>query len=429
MFLRLCSFFMFMSCSEAIAELNYRDSIRLGSNQMYDLNKRREGSLQEYRIVDLSASVDVGSNCGQMNVGANLRANMKEFLDGDFFKGMGNQITDAGGLLALCYLSPAMCSITKNLRITSGLTSAMDLEACSLIEKYQDQQIAVYERERSQCVRTELKRNGNNVKDALKTCGENNYENKLKDWAGGEGLVPMNRLIDSTAKWAGLNGDDAIKTIELTKAFVGDTVIGKGGVEVDFGARNRIYSPSDLIEDERKMIAQSLQNYFRYNSTSWNVKDEEAQKIFEDKIPLSAAKNIIQKLSYLPSRDRETGILKISKAIATQSSIEKLEKSMELLMLASRNPNVPDAQKLEAKNLSEQLKGSLELSLKVKNSEHDSFEKTLAQVSVESEKYENWEFLENVQTEKTNFGEKSLKTDFMDCSDKVFCSEAENVLN
>ncbi len=429
MLIRFLPLFIFVSCSEAFADFDYRDSVRLGSQNMYDLSKRREGSLQEYRIVDLSASVDVGSNCGQMNVGANLRANMKEFLNGDFFQGLGNQITDAGGLLALCYLSPAMCSITKNLRITSGLTSAMDLEACSLIEKYQDQQIAVYERERSQCVRSELKRNGNNVKEALKSCGENSYENKLKDWAGGDGLVPMNQLLDSTAKWAGLGGDEAIKTIELTKAFVGDTVIGKGGVSVDFGARNRIYTPSDLIEDERKLIAENIQNYFRYNEFSSNIEDDDLEKIFQQKIPLSVSRNLMQKLSFLPNRDRETAISKVSKAIATQSGIEKLEKSMELLLLASRNPNVPDAQKLEAKNLSEQLKNSLELSLKVKNSENDSFEKILAQVSDESQKYESWEFSEKLNVEKTNFGEKSLKQDFMDCSDNVFCAEAENVLN
>lgn len=429
MILRFLPVFLFLSCGEVFADFSYRDSVRLGSDQMFDLSKRREGSLQDYRIVDLSAQVDVGSNCGQMNVGANLRANMKEFLNGDFFNGLGNQITDAGGLLALCYLSPAMCSITKNLRITSGLTSAMDLEACSLIEKYQDQQIAVYERERSQCVRSELKRNGNNVKDALRSCGENSYENKLKNWAGGDGLVPMNQLIESTAKWAGLNNDEAIQTIELTKAFVGDTVIGKGGVSVDFGSRNRIYAPSDLIEDERKLLSDNINNFFKYSNYSLEIKDEDLEKIFDKKVSLNIARKLMEKLSYLPNRDRETAISKVSKAVATQSGIEKLEKSMELLLLASRNPNVPDAQKLEAKNLSEQLKNSLELSLKMKNSENDSFEKVLAQVSDESQKYESWEFSEKLNLEKTRFGEKTLKQDFMDCTDKVFCSEAENVLN
>ena len=102
---------------------------------------------------------------------------------------------------------------------------------------------------------------------------------------------------------------------------------------------------------------------------------------------------------------------------------------MELLLLASRNPNVPDAQRQEAKNLSEQLKDSLELSLKMKNSENDSFEKVLAQVSDESQKYESWEFSEKLNLEKARFGEKTLKQEFMDCADNVFCAEAENVLN
>ena len=147
---------LIFSAEVSFAELNYRSSKELttGNPELFNYSGIREGSLKDYKVVDLSASVDIGSNCGQMDVSANLRANMKEFMSGDFFKGLGNQITNAGGMLALCYLSPAMCSLTKNMRITSSMASDLDLNACSMIEKYQDQQIAVYEKERSQCLRS-----------------------------------------------------------------------------------------------------------------------------------------------------------------------------------------------------------------------------------------------------------------------------------
>ncbi|MBY0316350.1 MAG: hypothetical protein K2Q26_12560 [Bdellovibrionales bacterium] len=411
------------------ADLNYRSTTRIGNPDLYDLNFGRESRLQDYKVVDLSASVNVGSNCGQMDVGANLRSNLKEFLNGDFFQGVGNQIVDAGGLLALCYLSPAMCSITKNLRLESGLTSAMDLDACSMIEKYQDQQIAVYERERSQCMRRELQRNGNNVKLALKTCGGNNYEHNLADWSGGDKNVNLNRLIESTAKWAGLKGDDAERTIELTKAFVGDTVIGRGGVEVDFGARKRIVSPSEIIEEEKVLLAKGLNSLFKDYDENWHIKDDEIKKIFEDRLPLPVARNLVQKLSFLPHQEREMAIHKLSKSVATQSGVDKVEKSMEILLLASRNPNIPDAQKLEAKQLGEQLKDSLELGVHAKSKEYAGLERVVSQITTEGQKYEDWENQDLIGVEKANFSRKSLQQEYMDCSDKVFCAEVSNVLD
>lgn len=411
------------------ADLNYRNTTRIGNTDLYDLNFGREARLNDYKVIDLSASVNVGSNCGQMDVGANLRANMREFLNGDFFQGVGNQIVDAGGLLALCYLSPSMCSITKGLRLESSLASEMNLSACSMIEKYQDQQIAVYERERSQCMRSELQRNGNNVKLALKACGSNNYEHNLADWSGGDKNVNLNRLIESTAKWAGLKGDDAERTVELTKAFVGDTVIGRGGVEVDFGARKRIVSPSEIIEEEKLYLAKGLNSLFKDYDENWTIKDEEIKKVFEDRLPLPVAKNLVQKLSFLPYQDREMAISKLAKSIATQSGVDKVEKSMEVLLLASRNPNIPDAQRLEAKQLSEQLKDSLELGVHAKSKEYAGLERVVSQITEEGQKYEDWENQDSIGVEKAHFSRKSLEQEYMDCSDKVFCSEVPNVLD
>lgn len=411
------------------ADLNYRSTNRIGNPALYDLNFGRESRLQDYKVVDLSASVNVGSNCGQMDVGANLRANMRELLSGDFFQGVGNQIVDAGGLLALCYLSPAMCSITKNLRLESGLTSNLDLSACSMIEKYQDQQVAVYERERSQCMRSELQKNGNNVKLALKTCGGNNYEHNLADWSGGDKNVNMNRLIESTAKWAGLKGDDADRTIELTKAFVGDTVIGRGGVEVDFGSRKRIVSPAEIIEEEKVLLAKGLNSLFKNYDESWHIKDDEIQKIFENRLPLSVAKNLVQKLSFLPNQEREMAIQKLSKSVATQSGLDKVEKSMEILLLASRNPNIPDAQRLEAKQLGEQLKDSLELGVHAKSKEYAGLERVVSQINTEGQKYEDWDHQDSIGVEKAHYSRKSLQQEYMDCSDKVFCAEVTHVLD
>ncbi len=411
------------------ADLDYRSTTRIGNPELYDLNFGRESRLKDYKVVDLSASVNIGSNCGQMDVGANLRANLKEFLNGDFFQGVGNQIVDAGGMLALCYLSPAMCSITKNLRLESGLTSAMDLDACSMIEKYQDQQIAVYERERSQCMRTEMQRNGNNVKLALKSCGNNNYEHSLADWSGGDKNVDMNRLIESTAKWAGLKGEDAERTVELTKSFVGDTVIGRGGIEVDFGSRKRIVSPSEVIEEEKALLAKGLNTLFKNYDENWTIKDEEIRKVFEDRLPMPVAKNLVQKLSFLPYREREMAISKLSKSIATQSGVDKVEKSMEILLLASRNPNVPDAQRLEAKQLSEQLESSLKLGVQAKSQEYAGLERVVSQITDEGQKYENWDNQDTIGVEKAHFSRKSLQQEYMDCSDKVFCAEVSNVLD
>ena len=48
----------------------------------------------------------------------------------------------------------------------------------------------------------------------------------IADWSG-DGKTPENRLIESTAKWAGFRGENAEKIVNLTKAFIGDTIIKK----------------------------------------------------------------------------------------------------------------------------------------------------------------------------------------------------------
>jgi len=274
-----------------------------------------------------------------------------------------------------------------------------------------------------------MQRNGNNVKLALKACGSNNYEHSLADWSGGEKNVNMNRLIESTAKWAGLKGEDAERTVELTKSFVGDTVIGRGGIEVDFGSRKRIVSPSEVIEEEKILLAKGLNTLFKNYDENWTIKDEDIKKVFENRLPLPVAKNLVQKLSFLPYREREMAISKLSKAVATQSGIDKVEKSMEVLLLASRNPNIPDAQRLEAKQLSEQLESSLKLGVQAKSQEYANLERVVSRITEEGQKYENWENRDAIGVEKARFSRKSLQQEYMDCSDKVFCAEVSNVLD
>ena len=413
---------LILGCQILHAEISYKDSKSFSTenSDLYNFSSKNKG-LQNYKIIDLSTLADVGSNCGQIDVSANLRSNLNQFMSGDFFKGLGNQIMDAGGLLSLCYLSQSACSITKNTRLTSGLTSSLDLSACSMIEKYQDQQIAAYEQERSQCVRSELKRNGNNVNQALKACGKNNYEYNLSDWGGSGKNVSINKLIESTAKWAGLKG--AKKIIEVTKSFVGDTVIGQGEVKVEFGARKRIVSPSEMIADEKKLVAERLNELFESYENQWSIKDEEIERIFSGKIPLYLSKQMVQKLSYLPHKQRRMAIDKLSQVIAGQHVVGQVEKSMEILLLANRNPNLPEDQKLEAKRLREQLKDSLDLGVSIKDRQDAKLERIVASIIGEGEKYENWENLNNVSSEKANFDGSSLKKEFLDCSNKIFCKD------
>ncbi|MGE3682712.1 MAG: hypothetical protein AB7G93_13385 [Bdellovibrionales bacterium] len=400
----------------------------MSSPRLLDLGANGQSSLDRYKVIDLSANVEVGTSCGEMDVSANLRANLNDLLSDDFFKGMGNKIQGAGGMLALCYLSPSYCAIAKHMRLSSHFLSQLNLDSCGMIDKYIDTRVSDYEMSKQQCVRSTMERNGNNVKGAIERCGDSGRNLDLSDWSGGsKGPVRANALIESTAKWAGLKGDDAARVIEVTKAFVGDTVVASGGVEVEFGARKKLTTPREFINEEGKASEERINDLIAEidrNDGSWHLNRTMQDKVaetFKGEMSPEVGYETLRKLSFMPTAQRGQAVRKLSRALASHRVVEDAEKSLELLSLAARNPNLPPLRQQEAISLREQLKDQLELTLAMRKGERNELADVLGSIHSEGDQFESGVSRRKLEGEASKHNQERLKDFFMDCSDAVFC--------
>lgn len=416
----------------AQAEFSYRNSTRVNSFGLRDLSTNQPTSLDSYKVIDLSANVEVGSSCGEMNVATSLQGNLKDLLSDDFFKGAGNQIQSAGGMLALCYLSPSYCAIAKHMRLSSHFLSQLNLDSCSMIDKYVDSRVADYDMSKQQCVRKKMSENGRDVKAALEECAQG-PDSKLEDWAGGKGgAVKSNAIIGSTAKWAGLSGGDSDRIIEMTKAFVGDTVVANGGVKVEFGSKSRLTTPREYISQESQTVAEKLNDLI----DGLNSKDIQADfdsstkkqigEIFESSLSLDVAQETVRKLSYLPTRSRREAVRRLAQSVAANNVTQDAEKSLEILALASRNPNLPPHRQQEAIALRQQLKDSLEMTLDLRKSGSEQLREVLSSIQKDGGTYESGIVRRNLEGQASVHNKSRLKDMFFDCSDSTFCNNGGN---
>lgn len=411
-----------------VAEVSYQSSRRLSlkGHELLNLSKDRTSALDNYKVIDLSANIEVGASCGEMNVATNLKANLKDLLDDQFFNGLGNKIQNAGGMLALCYLSPSYCAIAKHMRMSSHFLSQLNLDSCSMIDKYTDSRVADYELTKQQCVRQEMDRNGRDVKSALEKCS--NGADALMDWSGASsGTVASNDLLGATAKWAGMSGDDVDRLLDSTKAMVGNTVVAKGGMQVDFGSREKLVTPRELIAETAEEQSRRIGELVGEMSSSEGRTmaraslDQKLSETFGPEMDGTVAYEVARKLSYMPRTARNQAVGRLSKALASERVVQNAEKSIEILSLASRNPNLPPTRQQEAIQLRQQLKDQLAMTLEMRKGERDQLANVIAAIGSEGGEFEGDYGRRNLESASARQNGTRLKELFYDCSDGVFC--------
>jgi hypothetical protein len=410
----------------AFADFSYRDSTVVGKMNLYNFGDHKQSDLDRYKVVDLSANVSVGSTCGEMNIATNLQSNLKDLLSDDFFKGLGNRIQSAGGMLALCYMSPSYCAIAKHMRMSAHFLSQLNLDSCSLIDKYTDSRVQDYEMTKQQCVRQTMANNGQDVKDAMEHCASGSRNLDLTDWSGGNSVVKANDLIESTVKWAGLKGGDMSHIVDSTKAFVGDTVVARGGVDVDFGSRKKLTTPRELIFEETKAAGDKLNEviddlWATGRPRMTNQLSQKVDNVFGDTMSPEMARETVRKLAFMPTMKRREAVEKLSRAIASDRVVKDAEKSVEILSLAARNPNLPPARQAEAATLRQQLKDSLDMTLAMRKKESDQLSTVLSDIHEEGNAFEGDVSRRSLESDAAQKNDQRLKGLYFDCSDNVFC--------
>ena len=229
--------------------LRYEKSTRIapGDYLLKSRNDKPDDIFDRATLVDVGVDLGIGSDCGRVDFRNTLRSTLGNMLDSKYFGDLGKNIIAASPMLATCYFSPTWCAILKHSQLSANFLSQMRLNQCAIIDKYTDSRVDDFYQERQGCVRKNIASNGGNLEEAMDSC-QNVWQSDLSNWAGGSAeKVSTNKLIESSAEWAGFKGDESKKSLDLIKSMVGDTVVSKGQVQVDYGTKKANLSPENHL--------------------------------------------------------------------------------------------------------------------------------------------------------------------------------------
>jgi len=410
---------------EAVSEINPNDYL-YGS-----FVDETDTLFEQGQSIELGVDLSSGSDCGRINLRGSLRGSLKNLLDADYFGDLGKNILAASPMLATCYFSPTWCSILKSFRANANVMLGSRLKQCSLIEKYTDSRVQDYQEERQRCVQKAIQANGGNAEEALDQCqGGNLFEGNLPNWAGGsQAETGSNKLIDSSAKWANLRGADANKTLSLIKSMVGDTVITKGRVSVNFGRSNiptspRIYLSQEKEKANQKLCGDILARVVRQRhqrDASSIVTDSELKDLSKrSNLPLIDLQTL-RSLSSMPYKKRAIACRKLADALATSMVADELNKSLDVLTTLGQNPNLSKNRRDEINSKRRMLRDSIELTLTLNEQKNAPLNSVLAQINKDGRAQRRTATARRLGADTGKISSKRTYHLFNDCSDWVMC--------
>lgn len=392
---------------------------------------RRDPIFDEYRTVDVGVNLGIGSDCGRVDFKSTLQASLKNILDSRYFGDMGKDIIAGSPMLLACYFSPTWCAILKHSQINANFMSQMRLDQCSLMDKYTDSRVQEFYEERQSCVHREIERNGGNIEAAMQSCNSSRvWDTDIANWSGskyGE-KSSSNKLISSSARWAGLDTPAAASTINLVKNLVGDTVVSRGRVSVEYGDKPFGITPrTHLAGIEREIQEKLCQGLLKKidaagpQGANTVIRGANLEDVTGIKDQILLDRQTLRNLAVMPYRARALYCQRLASSIAVARFSDDMNRSLDVLELASQNPNLPERRKKEIENKRSALKNSVEATLELQKERNSPLNEVVAQINQEGEGLHLELSKERLLRDQTELDARSARSRFFDCADGVMC--------
>lgn len=418
----------------APGDIDYRNRTTLGPNDYLfgSYGKRRDPVFDDYRTVELNVDLGIGSDCGRINFKNTLQGALKNILDAKYLGDIGKDILAGSPLLLTCYMSPTWCAILKHSQIQANFLGQMRLNQCAVMDKYVDSRVEDFYQERQQCVQKAIQETGGNFEEAMEKC-KNYWDANLSNWAGDKygNKTPENRLFESTAKWAGFQGAEANRTVSLLKAFVGDTIIRKGTVSVDFGPNRVQLTPRTYLmrlenDTFSKLCGGVLDKVTRNGGYKANidrlVTDQDLKDLSGDSDNPLIDRQTIRSLAYMPSSQRALACRKLSDAISMTVFSTDMTKSMDFLTSkVGSNPYLPENRKQEAERKRKALKDQVEMTLALYRNKNEPLNQVLSQVNSDGMRYQGEAIGRKISIDRSSQQSEHNTANFFDCADGTLC--------
>lgn len=392
---------------------------------------KKDPIFDEYRSVDLGINLGIGSDCGRVDFKNTLQASLKNILDSRYFGDMGRDIIAGSPMLLACYFSPTWCAILKHSQINANFMSQMRLNQCALMDKYTDSRVEDFYEERQACIHREIEKNGGNIEAAMQGCNSGRvWDSNLANWAGsryGE-TVDSNKLIESSARWAGIDGQDGAGAVRLVQSLVGDTVVSRGKVSVEYGDKPFAITPRTHLAGIERDVEEKLCSGFLHRIDA--ATPSEAGSIVQgaDIASITGSGNdglldrqTLRNLAVMPFKTRALYCRRLASSLALARFSEDMNRSLDVLSLAGQNPNLPSGRRKEMEEKRVSLKQSVDATLELQEERNTPLNQIVAQINEEGAAIHGELSADRLKTEADMRGSDSTKNQFFDCADGVLC--------
>jgi hypothetical protein len=431
-FLLAVSFLTAIQTSMASPDLDYRNMGTLSpTDYLFGSHGRsKDPVFDEYRTVDLNLNLGLGADCGRMNIHNTMQAALRNILDSKYLGDIGKDIMASSPLLLTCYFSPTWCSILKHSQIQSNFLAQLRMNQCKAIDSYTDSKVNEFYEQRAECVRKANQQTGGNFEQSMESC-KNYWDTDIASWAGGGHKTPENRLIESTAKWAGFQGASADRVVNITKAMIGDTVIKRGSLSIDYGPRRVQLTPRTYLIDVKKdtfdklcgRVVQKILAKGGYRSNVYKlISDDDLKSLSGASENYLIDRQTILSLAYLPHNKREIACKKLSDALAMSIFSDDMGRTMDFTSSKlSGNPHLPTKRQEEAIRKTRVLKDQIEMTLSLEKQNSEPLTEVLHQINREGDKYQRVVIEEEMTVDRKTELSKRLDNLFFDCADGIGC--------
>lgn len=413
----------------AWAELNlkHRSEFR-PSDYLLRENRRRDSSFDNMKVVDLGFNVGLGSDCGKIKLDASLKAALRNIFDIKYFAEMGRDVLDGSWMLVICYLSPNWCSILRHFRLNAQFVGRMRQNQCDAINKYVDNRVSEFNRSRQECVSKVLE-SGGNAEEMAEKCGNRNlYTFNLKSWVNESRSAPSeNRLLQDSAEWAGFKNNEVIN---LAKKLVGETIVAKGSVRVEYGPHAAYLPPRRLLirmakGKKKELCEETLQKIDSNNGRIGQaVTQADIDKLNGNSGVEYLDRQTIRYLSLLPYKKRKYYCNKIAWALANVQFSHETSQVLNFLSVASQNINLPPQRKQELIQKKRQLKEDLEHVRIEQVQTNTPLNKVAAEVTREGRRYQDRFIEREGQVSRASITTEKTQSNFYNCITPAMCEEA-----
>ena len=264
----------------------------------------------------------------------------------------------------------------------------------------------------------------------MESC-KNYWNADLSNWAGAKfGKSGTNRLLESSAQWQGMTDQDSTDLLNIVKSVVGDSIVTKGNVSVDYGPRNTILTPrtylTSLREDKYKKLTTLLKKVESAGSSAsvYRVINDRDLKDLNGDVSIGAVDHeTLQSLLFMPYRVREAALTKLSDALAMPTFTEKMSQSLDFMTRVTQNVNLPDNRKAEAEQKRKALKEQIEMTMVLEGKRTEPLNNVLMQINTEGEKYEGVARGQKIQINSAVRRGEQSRSALLDCADDILCGD------